>query len=116
MISHSASGLAVDPTGLINVGSESMRHQVMSSPADFYRIHRSQIDIAFYFEIKVRQTFARILNHLESIGELENTLVIVTSDNGMPFPQRAESLRIAFTCLWQCLGLKLSGGQENHHC
>lgn len=29
----------------------------------------------------------RMLNHLDSIGELENTIVIVTSDNGMPFPR-----------------------------
>ncbi|MCB0630849.1 MAG: sulfatase [Saprospiraceae bacterium] len=29
----------------------------------------------------------RMLEHLESIGELENTVVIVTSDNGMPFPR-----------------------------
>jgi N-sulfoglucosamine sulfohydrolase len=28
----------------------------------------------------------RILDYLEQAGELENTLVIVTSDNGMPFP------------------------------
>jgi len=29
----------------------------------------------------------KILNHLDSIGELENTIVIVTADNGMPFPR-----------------------------
>jgi len=29
----------------------------------------------------------RMLTHLEEIGELENTIVIVTSDNGMPFPR-----------------------------
>jgi len=29
---------------------------------------------------------SRILNYLDSIGELENTIVIVTADNGMPFP------------------------------
>ena len=29
----------------------------------------------------------RMINHLDSIGELENTIVIVTSDNGMPFPR-----------------------------
>ncbi len=28
----------------------------------------------------------RILNYLDSIGELDNTIVIVTGDNGMPFP------------------------------
>jgi len=29
----------------------------------------------------------RMLEYLEKIGELENTIVIVTSDNGMPFPR-----------------------------
>lgn len=30
---------------------------------------------------------AKMLNYLEDIGELENTVVIVTADNGMPFPR-----------------------------
>ena len=29
----------------------------------------------------------RMLDYLEAIGELDNTIVIVTSDNGMPFPR-----------------------------
>lgn len=29
----------------------------------------------------------RILNYLDSVGELDNTIVIVTGDNGMPFPR-----------------------------
>jgi uncharacterized sulfatase len=29
----------------------------------------------------------RMLEHLDSLGELENTIVIVTADNGMPFPR-----------------------------
>lgn len=33
------------------------------------------------------QQLAKILNHLEAINALENTLIIVTSDNGMPFPR-----------------------------
>lgn len=30
---------------------------------------------------------ARMIQHLEDIGELENTVIIVTSDNGMAFPR-----------------------------
>ncbi|MEO9893463.1 sulfatase [Aurantibacter sp.] len=30
---------------------------------------------------------SKMLDYLESIGELENTIIIVTSDNGMPFPR-----------------------------
>ena len=33
-----------------------------------------------------------MLNHLKKIGELENTLIIVTSDNGMPFPRAKANL------------------------
>ncbi|OWW26176.1 sulfatase [Zobellia sp. OII3] len=33
------------------------------------------------------QQLVKMLNYLESIGELENTIVIVTSDNGMDFPK-----------------------------
>lgn len=29
----------------------------------------------------------RMLNYLDSVGELDNTIVIVTGDNGMPFPR-----------------------------
>ena len=29
----------------------------------------------------------KMLNHLDSIGELDNTIIIVTADNGMPFPR-----------------------------
>ena len=28
----------------------------------------------------------RMLNYLDRIGELDNTIVMVTADNGMPFP------------------------------
>lgn len=30
---------------------------------------------------------SKMLNYLDSIGELDNTIVIVTGDNGMPFPR-----------------------------
>lgn len=29
----------------------------------------------------------KMLNYLDSIGELENTIIVVTADNGMPFPR-----------------------------
>lgn len=48
---------------------------------------RSDI-LDYYVEIEWFDShLARMLKMLESIGELENTLVIVTSDNGMPFPR-----------------------------
>lgn len=36
-----------------------------------------------YFDMHL----GKILKHLEEIGELDNTIVIVTSDNAMPFPR-----------------------------
>lgn len=34
-----------------------------------------------------------MLDHLEQIGELDNTIVVVTSDNGMPFPYAKANLQ-----------------------
>ncbi len=51
-------------------------------------------DIADYlFEVEwFDQHLMRMLDRLEKLGELENTLVIVTSDNGMPFPRAKANL------------------------
>ena len=45
-------------------------------------------DVADYmFEIQWFDShLQRMLDQLQQLGELENTLVVVTSDNGMPFP------------------------------
>ena len=76
-------------------------------------------DIAdFIFEVQwFDKHLARMLNHLESIGELENTLVIVTSDNGMPFPRAKANLyeygiHMPLAMSWP---KAWPGGQENHH-
>ncbi len=45
----------------------------------------------YFFEIEWFDThLGRIIQTLEEAGELDNTIIIVTSDNGMPFP-RAKS-------------------------
>ncbi len=49
-------------------------------------IRKDMLDYAFeieYFDSHLQ----KMLQKLEEIGELENTLVIVTADNGMPFPR-----------------------------
>jgi len=47
----------------------------------------------YYYEIQWYDThLASMIARLEEIGELENTLVIVTSDNGMPFPRAKTTL------------------------
>ena len=48
---------------------------------------RSDI-LDYYVEIEWFDShLARILKTLEDKGELDNTLIIVTADNGMPFPR-----------------------------
>jgi N-sulfoglucosamine sulfohydrolase len=44
------------------------------------------LDYAFEIEV-FDQHLGRMLDALEARGELENTLVVVSSDNGMPFPR-----------------------------
>lgn len=53
---------------------------------------RSDI-LDYYFEIEWFDShLARMLAKLEEIGELDNTLIVVTSDNGMPFPRAKVNL------------------------
>lgn len=49
-------------------------------------VRKDMLDYAFeieYFDSHLQ----KMLQKLEEIGELENTIVIVTADNGMPFPR-----------------------------
>ena len=42
----------------------------------------------YYYEVqRFDRDFGRVLESLQRAGELDNTIVIVTSDNGMPFPR-----------------------------
>ena len=53
---------------------------------DVDTIRNDMLDYAFeieYFDLQLQ----KMLQKLEDIGELKNTLVIVTADNGMPFPR-----------------------------
>lgn len=56
---------------------------------------------------------ARIVEQIEAIGELDNTLILVTSDNGMPFPRAKANLyeygvHMPLAIRW---GDKVSGGR-----
>ncbi|MEN1784299.1 MAG: sulfatase [Bacteroidota bacterium] len=47
----------------------------------------------YYFEIEWFDTqLGRIIDHAREAGELDNTLILVTSDNGMPFPRAKANL------------------------
>jgi arylsulfatase A-like enzyme len=42
----------------------------------------------YYFEVeRFDRNVGKLIATLESKGELENTLIVITSDNGMPFPR-----------------------------
>jgi len=48
----------------------------------------------YTFEIEYfDQHLQKMLNHLKEIGQLENTMVVVTADNGMPFPYAKANLQ-----------------------
>lgn len=51
-------------------------------------------DVAdYYFEVqRLDRELGEMLDMLEQTGELANTLVVVTSDNGMPFPRAKSNL------------------------
>ncbi|HKL32687.1 MAG TPA: sulfatase, partial [Tangfeifania sp.] len=65
------------------------REQIDEVPAfwpDVDTVRTDMLDYAFeieYFDSHLQ----KMLQKLEEIGELDNTLVIVTADNGMPFPR-----------------------------
>lgn len=76
----------------------------------------TQNDIADYlFEVEWFDShLSKILKLLEERGELENTLVIVTSDNGMPFPRAKANnyeygVHMPLAVMWKS---KIKGGRQ----
>ncbi len=65
------------------------REQIDEVPAFWPDVDTVRIDMLDYaFEIEYFDShLQKMLQKLEEIGELDNTLVIVTADNGMPFPR-----------------------------
>ena len=53
---------------------------------DISIVRQDLLDYAVEIEWFDKQ-LVKILNKLDEIGELENTLIILTGDNGMPFPR-----------------------------
>tara|TARA_R110002096_G_scaffold314090_7_gene508319 strand:+ start:372 stop:2018 length:1647 start_codon:yes stop_codon:yes gene_type:complete len=49
-------------------------------------VRNDMLDYAFEIE-HFDNHLTRIIKHLEETGQLDNTLIVVTSDNGMPFPR-----------------------------
>lgn len=53
---------------------------------DNEQVRNDLLDYAMEIEYFDKQ-LAQMMAHLEAIGELENTIIVVTADNGMPFPR-----------------------------
>ncbi len=68
---------------------EKSRNEIDEVPPfwpDVDTVRTDMLDYAFeieYFDLHLQ----RMLEKLDELGELENTIVIVTADNGMPFPR-----------------------------
>ena len=54
----------------------------------------TRTDLAdYYYEVEMFDSAAsQLIAHLEAIGELDNTIVVMTGDNGMPFPRAKMTL------------------------
>jgi arylsulfatase A-like enzyme len=69
----------------------------------------------YYLRVqKLDQLAGAILDRLEKAGELENTIVVMTGDNGMPFPRAKATLydsgtRVPLAIRW---GKKVKGGRS----
>ncbi|WP_020527871.1 sulfatase family protein [Flexithrix dorotheae] len=81
-------------------------------------VRTDMLDYAFeieYFDLHLQ----KMLAYLEEIGELDNTLIVVTSDNGMPFPrikgQEYElSNHLPLAIMWKN-GIKKPGREVNDY-
>lgn len=76
-----------------------------------------RIDLAdyYYFVERMDYQIEEVIKILREAGELNNTLIIVTSDNGMPFPRAKASnydsgTKMPFAVMW---GDKIKPGQTD---
>ena len=68
----------------------------------------------YYFEVqRFDREVGEMLDLLEKAGKLDNTLVIVTGDNGIPFPRAKATLYDSGTrmCFAACWKAKVKGGR-----
>lgn len=86
--------------------------QVPSFLPDTKEVRTDFLD--YYYEIEwFDKQLTQILQKLEEIGELDNTLIVVTSDNGMAFPRAKTTLydwgvRMPLAVMW---ANKIKGGR-----
>jgi len=74
-----------------NAGVDPARMSVPPYLPDAPDVRGDMADYAFGVERFNRES-GELLAHLEAMGELENTLIVMTGDNGWPFPRGKASL------------------------
>ena len=79
--------------------SMNLRPQHLKVPAHLPDTPEIRDDLLDYYAEVARfeQTVANVVETLEKAGQLQNTLIVVTSDNGMPFPRAKANLYDAGT-------------------
>ena len=87
-----------DPGSGARAGLSAERAVVPAMLPDVPEVRADLLD--YYFEVqRFDQQVAQLLDALERRGELDTTIVVVTSDNGMPFPRAKANLYDAGTHL-----------------
>lgn len=94
-------------------GMQPGKVQVPAWLPDFPIVRSDMLD--YYFEVQhLDRELGEMLKILEDAGQLDNTIVVVTSDNGMPFPRAKATLydsgvRMPLAIRW---GSKIKPGQR----
>jgi len=101
------------PTGIgLKTGMKPGDVKVPGFLPDVPEVRSDMLD--YLFEIQWQDSHLdRMLKSLEAKGELENTLIVVTSDNGMPFPRAKANcyeygIHMPLAIMW---GNKIKGGR-----
>lgn len=95
--------------------SMNLRADRLNVPAHLPDTPESRADLLdYYAEVaRLERTVAEVVARLEQTGRLQNTLVVVTSDNGMPFPRAKANLYDAGSRIpLIILGGPFSGGKR----
>lgn len=93
-------------------GMEVVKAKVPAFLPDVPEIRNDILD--YYYEVqRFDRDLGEVLDLLDSLGRLQNTIVVVTSDNGMPFPRAKANVYDggAHIPLAICWGDKIKGGR-----
>lgn len=99
----------------VNAGKNPGDVQLPAFLPDDPKVREDLLD--YYSEIEwADRHLAAMIKLLEEAGELDNTLIMVTGDNGMPFPRAKANLydagtRLPLAVRWPA---RIKGGQVNH--